>query len=91
MPRTDSPCAWVFRHLIRSFREGTHFPLLRPDAGDQLAELTEDDLQNTDATILLTDHGAFHYERLVRESQMVIHTHNCTKYVKANREKIVLA
>ena len=59
--------------------------------GRELAELTDDDLRNADAALLLTDHDAFDYERIVRLSQMVIDTRNATKNVKADREKIVLA
>jgi len=59
--------------------------------GTELAELTDADLESADATVLLTDHDAFDYERIVRRSQLVIDTRNATKNVKAHREKIVLA
>ncbi|HVA95511.1 MAG TPA: nucleotide sugar dehydrogenase, partial [Candidatus Dormibacteraeota bacterium] len=59
--------------------------------GTELAELTDADLERADASLLLTDHDAFDYERIVRRSQLVIDTRNATKNVKAHREKIVLA
>ena len=59
--------------------------------GTELAELTDVDLKNADATLLLTDHDAFDYERIVRLSQIVIDTRNATKNVGAHRDKIVLA
>lgn len=60
-------------------------------AGSELGELTDADLRTADATLLLTDHDAFDYERIVSQSQLVIDTRNATKNVQANREKIVLA
>jgi UDP-N-acetyl-D-glucosamine dehydrogenase len=62
-----------------------------PLPGTELAELTDADMANADATLLLTDHDAFDYERIVRHSQLVIDTRNATKNVSANREKILLA
>lgn len=59
--------------------------------GTELAELTDAELESADATVLLTDHDAFDYERIVRRSQLVIDTRNATKNIEAHREKIVLA
>ena len=52
--------------------------------GTELAELTDADLKKPNATLLLTDHDAFDYERIVRLSQLVIDTRNATKNVSAN-------
>jgi UDP-N-acetyl-D-glucosamine dehydrogenase len=59
--------------------------------GTELTELADADLMDADATLLLTDHDAFDYERIVRLSQLVIDTRNATKNVRADRDKIVLA
>ncbi len=59
--------------------------------GTELSALTDTDLKQADAVLLLTDHDAFDYERIVRLSRLVIDTRNATKGVRANREKIVLA
>ena len=58
--------------------------------GLELASLSNDDLANADATLILTDHDAFDYERIVRLSRVVIDTRNATKHVTRNRDKIVL-
>ena len=59
--------------------------------GTELNELTDADLKGANATLLLTDHDAFDYDRIVRLSQLVIDTRNATKNVRVNREKIVQA
>jgi UDP-N-acetyl-D-glucosamine dehydrogenase len=59
--------------------------------GVELAQLSDEALLDADATLILTDHDAYDYERIVRLSAAVIDTRNATRDVKANREKIVLA
>jgi UDP-N-acetyl-D-glucosamine dehydrogenase len=59
--------------------------------GIEVPELSDDVLLNADATLILTDHDVFDYERIVRLSQTVIDTRNATRKVNADREKIVLA
>jgi UDP-N-acetyl-D-glucosamine dehydrogenase len=59
--------------------------------GMELAQLSDEALIDADATLILTDHDAFDYERIVRLSASVIDTRNATRSVKSNREKIVLA
>ena len=58
--------------------------------GVELAELLDDDLSSADATLILTDHDAFDYERIVRLSRAVIDTRNAAKAVKSNRHKIIM-
>jgi UDP-N-acetyl-D-glucosamine dehydrogenase len=53
--------------------------------------LSDEALVDADATLILTDHDAFDYERIVRLSAAVIDTRNATRDVKAGREKIVMA
>jgi UDP-N-acetyl-D-glucosamine dehydrogenase len=59
--------------------------------GSELEELTDGVLMGVDATIILTDHDAFDYDRIVRSSKLVIDTRNATRNVSQCREKIVLA
>jgi UDP-N-acetyl-D-glucosamine dehydrogenase len=59
--------------------------------GVELPELSDDALLNADATLILTDHDAFDYDRIVRLSASVIDTRNATRNVVANRDKIILA
>ena len=58
--------------------------------GVELEELSDDALSNADATLILTDHDAFDYERIVSRSRAVIDTRNATKCVKNDRKKIIL-
>jgi UDP-N-acetyl-D-glucosamine dehydrogenase len=59
--------------------------------GVELPELSDDALLNADATLILTDHDAFDYDRIVRLSAAVIDTRNATRNVATNRDKIILA
>jgi UDP-N-acetyl-D-glucosamine dehydrogenase len=59
--------------------------------GVELSELSDDALLNGDATLILTDHDAFDYDRIVRLSASVIDTRNATRNVATNRDKIILA
>jgi UDP-N-acetyl-D-glucosamine dehydrogenase len=59
--------------------------------GVELPELSDDVLMNVDATLILTDHDAFDYDRIVRLSAAVIDTRNATRSVTGGRNKIVLA
>lgn len=55
------------------------------------AALTEKLLRAQDAVVIVTDHSAYDYDRIVKHSRLVIDTRNATKDVKSNRRKIVLA
>lgn len=59
--------------------------------GIELAELTDEVFSNSDATLILTDHDALDYERIVRLSNVVIDTRNATRLVRTHRDKIVMA
>lgn len=41
--------AWLFRHLLRSLGERAHFNPIQMVPVVELAELTDDDMQNADA------------------------------------------
>jgi UDP-N-acetyl-D-glucosamine dehydrogenase len=59
--------------------------------GVELLELTDDAFLNTDATLILTDHDSFDYDRIVRLSKAVIDTRNATRNISTDRDKIILA
>jgi UDP-N-acetyl-D-glucosamine dehydrogenase len=54
------------------------------------APLTDDLLDRADCVVIITDHSAFDYERIVARSRAVVDTRNATRAVRAGREKIVL-
>ncbi len=53
-------------------------------------ELSSEFLENSDITLILTDHSVIDYDFVVRHSRVVFDTRNCTKRVTAHRERIVL-
>jgi len=59
--------------------------------GMEISELTDDALLGADATLILTDHDEFDYNRIVRLSGTTIDTRNATKNVSESREKIAFA
>ena len=59
--------------------------------GVELTELSDEALLSADATLILTDHDAFDFERIVKLSSTLIDTRNATRNVTENREKIILA
>jgi UDP-N-acetyl-D-glucosamine dehydrogenase len=59
--------------------------------GVELPKLSDEALLSADATLILTDHDALDYDRIVRLSKSVIDTRNATRNVAANRDKIILA
>ena len=52
--------------------------------------LSDDLLDRADCVVIITDHSAFDYERIVGRSRAVVDTRNATRRVDAGREKIVL-
>jgi UDP-N-acetyl-D-glucosamine dehydrogenase len=59
--------------------------------GMEVSGLSDDALLNADTTLILTDHDAFDYDRIVRLSASVIDTRNATRGVTTNRDKIFFA
>ncbi len=51
-------------------------------------DLTEKNLSSYDAVIIVTDHDAFNYEKIVKYSNLIVDTRNATKNIKEGREKI---
>ncbi|MCU0491798.1 MAG: nucleotide sugar dehydrogenase [Chloroflexaceae bacterium] len=56
----------------------------------QTVQLTDDLLVEADCAVIITDHSAFDYERIVHLAAVVVDTRNATRHVQAGREKIVL-
>jgi UDP-N-acetyl-D-glucosamine dehydrogenase len=56
----------------------------------QTVPLSDDLLDRADCVVIITDHSAFDYERIVARSHAVVDTRNATRGVSAGREKIVL-
>ena len=56
----------------------------------QTAPLSDDLLDRADCAVIITDHSAFDYQRIVERSHAVVDTRNATRGVSAGREKIVL-
>jgi len=52
--------------------------------------LSDELLRSVDCAVILTDHRAFDYRRIVREAAMVVDTRNATRDVLDGRDKIVL-
>jgi UDP-N-acetyl-D-glucosamine dehydrogenase len=96
----ESPAIKVLRLLAERNMSITYYdPLARGFvsehygelSGTELPELTDESIHDADAVLILTDHDAFDYERIVRNAKAVIDTRNATKHVNSGREKIVLA
>jgi UDP-N-acetyl-D-glucosamine dehydrogenase len=56
----------------------------------QTVPLSDDLLAGADCVVIITDHSAFDYARIVAHSQAVVDTRNATRNVAEGREKIVL-
>ena len=68
-------------------------PVIEPHGGStiRLESVALDDelISSADGVLILTDHSAVDYERVVEKAKIVVDTRNATKGVKQNREKIV--
>ena len=49
---------------------------------------SDDVLAAADLVVILTDHAAVDYDRVVRHAHRVFDTRNATKHVTENRERI---
>ena len=47
-------------------------------------------LEDADCAVIITNHSAFDYERIVARAQAVVDTRNATRHVREGREKITL-
>jgi UDP-N-acetyl-D-glucosamine dehydrogenase len=64
-----------------------HYPNLQMAS----QELTDAYLARQDCVLIATDHTAYDYAQIVRQSRLVVDTRNATKGVRDGREKIVKA
>ena len=51
---------------------------------------SDDLLQSADCVVIITDHSAFDYARIVERAPAVVDTRNATRHVRDGRDKIVL-
>lgn len=69
-----------------------YIPVIEPHGGSTIhlesVPLTDGVLADADAVLILTDHTAVDYERVVEKAKLVVDTRNATKNVLTNREKI---
>ena len=56
-----------------------------------LKRLTAAAMARADVVLILTDHDAFDYDRIVRSASLVVDTRNATKSVTRSRSKIIRA
>jgi UDP-N-acetyl-D-glucosamine dehydrogenase len=68
-------------------------PVIEPHGGSTIhlesVELNDQALQDADCVLILTDHSAIDYQRVVDQAKLVVDTRNASKVVENNREKIV--
>jgi UDP-N-acetyl-D-glucosamine dehydrogenase len=56
----------------------------------QTTPLSDELLEGADCAVIVTNHSAFDYERIVARSRVVVDTRNATRAVREGREKIIL-
>ena len=61
----------------------------RHDFRIRSVDLTAENLQQHDATVIVTDHSAYDYEQIVKYSSLVVDTRNATHSVRCDPGKIV--
>ncbi|MDP4160222.1 MAG: nucleotide sugar dehydrogenase [Bacillota bacterium] len=70
-----------------------YIPVVEPHGGSTLhmesVPLTDEVLTSSDAVLILTDHTAVDYERVVGKAKLVVDTRNATKDVQEDRAKIL--
>jgi len=93
----ESPALKIIELLRRQGANITYhdpfIPVIEPHGGSTIhlesLPLTDEVLANADSVLILTDHSAVDYERVVANAKLVVDTRNATKNVLKNREKIV--
>ncbi len=92
----ESPALELMHILLQKGAEvdysDPHIPELPPTRKYKFkkrsVELTPENLSRYDVSLIVTDHDAFDYEKIVKYSKIVVDTRNATKNVKEGREKI---
>ena len=55
----------------------------------QSMELTSTNIENQDCIIILTDHSAYDFQRIVAGTKLVVDTRNATKNLQQFKDKII--
>jgi UDP-N-acetyl-D-glucosamine dehydrogenase len=90
----ESPALDVIRLLEGHGAEVTyhdpHVPRYTEDGHERIGvALTDDVLARADAVVIVTDHSAIDYQRLVDKASLVVDTRNALAKTKASRARIV--
>lgn len=92
----ESPALKIMELLRREGAQISYhdpfIPTIEPHGGSTVhlesVALTDQALGAADCVLILTDHSAVDYDRVVEKAKIVVDTRNATKNVKENREKI---
>jgi UDP-N-acetyl-D-glucosamine dehydrogenase len=93
----ESPALKIMELLRKNGANITYhdpfIPVIEPHGGSTIhldsVELSDENLAQADCVLILTDHSAVDYQRVVDQAKIVVDTRNATKEVENNREKIV--
>jgi UDP-N-acetyl-D-glucosamine dehydrogenase len=90
----ESPALEILEHLLekgaRVAFTDPHVPTLTVNGKPLVSVRWEAlDLPSRDLVLILTDHSSFDYERVVRESALVVDTRNATRRVSAPRPHVI--
>ena len=90
----ESPALDVIRLLEGHGAEVTyhdpHVPRYKEDGHERISvALTDDVLARADAVVIVTDHSAIDYQRLVDKASLVVDTRNALAKTKSSRARIV--
>jgi UDP-N-acetyl-D-glucosamine dehydrogenase len=93
----ESPALKVIDLLINEGADISYYdpfaPHLKPHAPYQWEmdgqPLTDENLQEADCVLILTDHSSIDYGRVVAQAKLVVDSRNATKAVQGHRERIV--
>jgi len=90
----ESPALDVMRMLIEkgailSYND-PFVPTLRMNGNTlKSVELTSANIESQDCIIILTDHGAYDFRRIIAASKLVVDTRNATKDLQQFKDKII--
>jgi UDP-N-acetyl-D-glucosamine dehydrogenase len=90
----ESPALDVIRLLEARGAEvvfhDPHVPHFRDDGHEHSGvELTDEELERADAAVIVTDHRAVDYQRVVDKTQLVVDTRNVTAGLRSGRARVL--
>lgn len=89
----DSPALEIIRLLdekgVSVSYNDPHVPGPLPKLGLSSVELKDATLKGADCVVIVTDHGSYDWDRIVKNSKLVVDTRNATRGV-ADRSRVVL-